>query len=312
MQPTKLLNIKIIGDKYMIMNRIIKNAFVLVILGLLFIPSIVFSSSFGSVNHGDFVSLDPGQAGEFKMSFLNFGNKELKIRLRVEEAPPNWTVDFYPGSILSIPGNQQTKTPGVSPGTGWFKLSNGYYVPIYSVWVRVTPPQTTSAGDHTIRVLAYTEPISTNSGEKNSKIFTGQSISQGRVFIFTVRVNKNGIFYSRYSPIISFNFQKNNITFGTNSFLQPLTPNSVVNDIVHGLMSQDVNKPEPLTNLIRFGKSAHTDTESDTHGSIKFNHKGEQSATGMITANSDEIGWTIVKILIILIVVYFVIRWVRG
>lgn len=288
-----------------------------ILLILLILSAVVFSSSLGSINQGDFIRLDPSQSGEFRMSFFNFGDEDVKVKLEVEQKPANWTVSFYPGPILTLPGDQKTRTPGSSPGSGWFRLSTGYYVPTYSARVRVTVAETVYAGDHIIKVIAYTEPTS-GAGGATAGISTGQVVSQGRLFTFTVRVNRDGTFYIPYNPIIPVTPQGGNrVTIGNNT-IQPTTFGNLMENYVTGFISAGKeNETDSLGNIIRVtgdkkdtgssGTAKITSLEEDM-----FRTPTGQTPTGMAAGDQSSIGQLIIKIIIILIVVYLVVRWIRS
>ncbi|OYT57804.1 MAG: hypothetical protein B6U68_01375 [Candidatus Aenigmarchaeota archaeon ex4484_14] len=312
-------NYKKYGDEYMSMGASLERMRIFLVLSILpLLPAIVFSTALGSVNHGDFIRLDPGQAGEFRMSFFNFGNNDIKVKAEVEEKPLNWTVSFYPGPVVILPGGQKTKTPGISPGDGWFRLSSGYYVPTYSIRVRITAANAVYAGDYTVKIIAYTEVVS-GKGGATTGISTGQVVSQGRVFAFTVRINRDGTFYIPYNPIIPVTPQSGNkVTIGNETIIQPTAFGNIMENYVTGFVSESSKESESLGNIIRVDgggatekKGTSTKTTMAKKTSLEeFEKTIGTTPTGMITSKTSS--HIAIKIIIVLIVLYIVIRWIRS
>lgn len=134
------------------MERKIKLQILLVLVPLLLLPAIVYSSSLGSFVKQDSVTIRPGDQLNFEVLFWNLG-EPYYLEMEQKNIPENWSFSIYPNNfLLETTGNEKPPYDDGEyinlPGVGTIKPTK--------VKINIRIPESASEGIYDISFLATT------------------------------------------------------------------------------------------------------------------------------------------------------------
>lgn len=153
-----------------------------IVFGIMVLLSGCVSSEikFGSIANINYLTINKDGIGEFKVSFLNMGEEDLRVRLRAEY-PQDVRVEISPNELTIR--EEVMDMPNCS-SCEWFVLRDGMtYARAYPVYVYIKIPSEISRNLYRIKLIATAETV-----EKSRTTGIKQGLAQVREITLTAYV----------------------------------------------------------------------------------------------------------------------------